>query len=165
MNDEPWWIATYCGATGYRTKYSSVTWGTGYLSSAGSKITISNCDMGWDSARTYYYQALSSSLSTERETYFVKTFQALGQVLHLIEDGAQPAHVRNDFRSHLNFIGFESINPTRWFGNRFENYVKNNSGLVASATPEGLPSFTRLTTFGIQTNILGTIHQIVYLSA
>ena len=149
MSDEPWWIATYCGITGYGTKYSGVTWGTGYLSPApnGTKITISNQEWGWDSARTYYYQALTSSLSTERETYFAKTFQALGQVLHLIEDGAQPAHTRNDFRSHLNFIGFESINPFRWFGSRFENYVKNNSGLVASATPEGLPSFTRLTDF------------------
>src|SRR3989338_1248533 len=36
MSDEPWWIATYCGATGYSTKYSSITWGTGYLSPASS---------------------------------------------------------------------------------------------------------------------------------
>ncbi len=147
MSDEPWWIATYCGATGYATKYSSVTWGTGYLSPNGSKITMSNQEWGWDNARNYYYLALTSTTNTNRETYFAKTFQSVGQVLHLIEDGAQPAHVRNDFRSHLAFIGFESINPTRWFGSRFEHYVKNNSALVTSVTPDQILSFTRLTDF------------------
>ena len=148
MSDEPWWIATYCGATGYSTKYSSVTWGTGYLSpaSSGTKTSISSQEWGWDDTRNYYYLALTSSANTDRETYFSTTFQALGQVLHLIEDGAQPAHVRNDFRSHLTFIGFESMIPTQWFGSQFEHYVKNHPELVTSEGVE-IPSFTRVTDF------------------
>jgi len=145
-------IRTYCNLTGwpYSDRKSSVTWGTGYLSPSpdGSKITMSNQEWSWNNARSYYYLALTSASNNDRETYFAKTFQVLGQVLHLIEDGAQPAHVRNDFISHTYFLKISSINFTKWFGSRFEEYVKTNPGLVTSAQPVS-PTFTnpRLTDF------------------
>lgn len=61
----------------------------------------------WRNARDYYYLALTSereSIPRENERtsphsrnwYFAQMFRALGQVLHLLEDMAVPAHVRND---------------------------------------------------------------------
>lgn len=46
----------------------------------------------WDSARNYYYRALTTGSNTE----WAKTFRSLGQVMHLLADAAAPAHVRND---------------------------------------------------------------------
>lgn len=136
MSDEPWWLDIYC--LSWSPWYSNVTWGTGYLSPApdGAKITISRQQMGWGNARAYYYQALTSSLNTDREIYFAKTFQALGQVMHLIEDMAVPAHTRNDFSAHLYFQGAGLSSPVTWFGNNFEWYVKQNPLLVATISAE-----------------------------
>ncbi len=50
----------------------------------------------WPKAREYYYTALTSSTKDEREEYFVYTFRALGQVMHLLADASVPAHTRND---------------------------------------------------------------------
>ncbi|NLI80359.1 MAG: hypothetical protein GX443_01550 [Deltaproteobacteria bacterium] len=46
----------------------------------------------WVALRTHYYRALT----TGSEADWAKTFQALGQVMHLVADAAVPAHVRND---------------------------------------------------------------------
>jgi len=95
--------------------------------------------MGWDNAKNYYYSALTSTSGENYETYLARTFQALGHVLHLLQDASVPAHVRNDFRSHLEFIGLQSINPISWFGNLFEHYVKNHPGF--EAIQSGIPPF------------------------
>ena len=132
-------IRGWCNLWGwpYSERMSLVTWGTGYMSPApdGIKITIDNQEWGWDNARNFYYLALTSPSSLDRETNFANSFNAMGQVLHLIEDGAQPGHVRNDFTSHLTYTGIELSPPWRWFGSQFEHYVKNHPGLVASAEP------------------------------
>jgi hypothetical protein len=49
-------------------------------------------EYSWQFAKEYYYQALL----TGSEEYYIKTFRALGQVMHLVSDAAVPAHVRND---------------------------------------------------------------------
>ncbi len=46
----------------------------------------------WIAARNNYYKALT----TGSESDWKLTFQALGQVMHLVADAAVPAHVRND---------------------------------------------------------------------
>jgi hypothetical protein len=98
VSDQLSLISGWCNLTGYSTKYSNVTWATGYLSPApkGSKITIDGQEMGWDNAREYYHLALTSQSSNDREEYFGKTFQSIGQVIHLIEDMAVPAHIRRE---------------------------------------------------------------------
>lgn len=53
-------------------------------------------DWSWPRVREYYYQALTSSADVDRQAYFAKTFKGLGHIIHLIQDAAQPAHVRND---------------------------------------------------------------------
>jgi hypothetical protein len=50
----------------------------------------------WHDARDSYDQAWTSAGPEERETAFADTFQALGQVIHLIEDASVPAHSRDD---------------------------------------------------------------------
>jgi hypothetical protein len=102
MSDAPWFINAYCSS--WQPIYSNITWATGYLSPDGSTVTRPRQWMGWGDARDYYYWALTATSGTDRETYFAKTFQALGQVSHLLQDMAVPAHVRNDFTSHLFFI-------------------------------------------------------------
>ncbi len=53
----------------------------------------------WNDAREYYFKALTSPTKTERDENWGKTFRALGQVMHLLQDSANPSHVRAD--THL----------------------------------------------------------------
>ena len=66
-------------------------------------------EYSWQSARTYFHQALL----TGSEDQYAKTFRALGQVMHLVSDAAVPAHVRND--PHIPYI-FDA--------DPYENWVK-----------------------------------------
>ncbi len=151
MSDEPGYISDRCSIDEYKTKYSSITWGTGYESRDGERIHRIGQRMGWDDARNYFHKALIANIQSEREDYIAKTFQALGQVMHLLQDMAVPAHVRNDFESHMEFIEVNGINIRKWFDNRFEIYVRGKTGLVASAgvnKPNFLdPKSVRLTDF------------------
>lgn len=167
MSDEPQYISLWCDATGYATRYSNITWGTGYLSPDGPIISRTNQQMGWDDAKNAYYIALTSIFSENHETYLAKTFQALGQVLHLLQDVSVPAHVRNDFRSHLEFLGITPqtlFKPSSWFGNLFEHYVINHPGFVSilypfSLFPRPLP-IPGLQIIGTRTNSQrGILHQ------
>ncbi|HBP90907.1 MAG TPA: hypothetical protein PKK23_20720 [Nitrospirales bacterium] len=66
---------------------SSINWS---LSSIGDQ------EWSWTDAREYYFKALTSPTKTERDKNWAKTFRALGQVMHLLQDSANPAHVRDD---------------------------------------------------------------------
>ena len=60
----------------------------------------------WNDAREYYSKALTSETKAERDEQWGNTFRALGQIMHLIQDSANPAHVRNDPHLDLSeFIG------------------------------------------------------------
>ncbi len=47
-------------------------------------------------AREFLYKALTLPTKAERDKHFGLTFQTLGQVIHHLQDMAQPQHVRND---------------------------------------------------------------------
>lgn len=49
----------------------------------------------WFDARDYYYKALTSTDKAIRETNFVKTFRAIRQVMHLVQDVSIPARALN----------------------------------------------------------------------
>ena len=53
----------------------------------------------WNDAREYYFKALTSPTKTERDENWGKTFRALGQVMHLLQDSANPSHVRDDLHA------------------------------------------------------------------
>jgi len=59
-------------------------------------ISGSGNKWSWNEARNYFFNALASSSKEERDDNFAKLFRSLGQVVHLIQDMAVPAHVRND---------------------------------------------------------------------
>jgi hypothetical protein len=50
----------------------------------------------WNSARCYFYQALSNPNPQVRERAWANTFRAMGQVMHLVVDAAVPEHARLD---------------------------------------------------------------------
>ena len=53
----------------------------------------------WNDAREYYFKALTSETKAERDENWGKTFRALGQVMHLLQDSANPSHVRDDLHA------------------------------------------------------------------
>ncbi|MBI4654075.1 MAG: hypothetical protein HY752_03680 [Nitrospirae bacterium] len=71
------------------TGQSSVLWAQNPNQNIGGKWS-------WQDARDYYYTALTSTNKDDREKAFAKTFRAVGQQMHLVEDASVPAHVRND---------------------------------------------------------------------
>ena len=50
----------------------------------------------WNDAREYFFKALTSPTKAERDQNWSNTFRALGQVMHLLQDSANPSHVRAD---------------------------------------------------------------------
>ena len=70
---------------------SSIDWSLAGVGSQDGEDSFS-----WNDAREYYFKALTLPTKTERDEYWGKTFRALGQVMHLLQDSANPSHVRND---------------------------------------------------------------------
>lgn len=74
-------------------------------------------------ARKYFYDALTLPVDKQtRDKFWGLTFQSLGQVIHHIQDMAQPQHVRNDMHLDENeFFGFNPLyNPSL-----YEKYTKS----------------------------------------
>ena len=155
VDDIPWYINLYCsvgddGIYGPGNIVSNITWSTGYKLRPISdeqeyqdEIAMTANQWDWESARRYFYfylcghsyDSLNNAVQLDkeqREAYLAKSFRAIGQILHLLEDMAVPAHVRNDF-----FIGHQEtiyqflekeygIIPRGWqipIGNIYEGFV------------------------------------------
>jgi hypothetical protein len=80
----------------------------------------------WFDARDYFYQALTGKDKTIRNEYYGKTFRALGQLTHLVQDLSVPAHVRDD--GH--------VITTSLAGNYqyYEKWVKANANIRSLAS-------------------------------
>ena len=50
----------------------------------------------WKWTRDYFYKGLTKPTEVDRNKALADSFRALGQLIHLIQDTASPAHVRND---------------------------------------------------------------------
>ncbi len=61
----------------------------------------------WDRVRLSRTNALSKATRAERETAFVDLLRGLGQLIHLIQDTASPAHTRND--PHASPYNYEGL--------------------------------------------------------
>jgi hypothetical protein len=59
-------------------------------------------EFSYKDARQYFYDALTQPDKVERDKNWGLTFQTLGQVIHHLQDMAQPQQVCND--AHLNLI-------------------------------------------------------------
>jgi hypothetical protein len=52
-------------------------------------------------ARNFFWRALTAETDAERQKNLAMTFRSVGQVIHLIQDAAQPQHTRNDSHAGL----------------------------------------------------------------
>ena len=111
-------ILFVCGSE----NHSSVLWGQSpALQPAGQRFT-------WQDARQSFFQGLTATSQAQREAYLADTFRALGQLIHLVQDVAVPAHTRND--QHLGFEGFESFveNTRNTNTTLFEQLTNSSTG-------------------------------------
>ncbi len=79
-------------------------------------------DWSWRTIRDFFYKSLTSTTDAERQVYFAQTFRGLGHQMHLVQDAAQPAHVRNDAHP-MDGAGWEE---------GLETWAKNKPSIVNS---------------------------------
>lgn len=107
FTDLTWIEAQRCGPSGQYT--SALEW-------AWDRSLPDAEPYSWTDALDYYYSALTGTTKASRDDNFANTFRALGQVLHLIEDMAVPAHVRNDNHApHYGKDYYECYLTPKWF--------------------------------------------------
>ncbi len=87
-------------------------------------------DQSWPTTRDHYYYALTLKTEGERQAYFAQTFQGLGHQMHLIQDMAVPAHVRNDAHPLDEPVGRNYLNLSGDY--YFETWAKKNSPIINS---------------------------------
>ncbi len=89
--------------------------------------TFDEGDWSWQTIRDYYYLALTSTTDASRQENFAKTFRGLGHQMHIIQDAAQPDHVRNDM--HVE----DSIFKRNQFGSLyFESWAEKQKSFINS---------------------------------
>jgi len=158
LKDELWCIDRWCSGGDYPPEniHSAINWATGYITSEsdGGVKTDTGNEWDWDHAREFFYTYLTGKDNngepiaedkSAREVYLAKSMQALGHTMHLLQDMAVPAHVRDDSKSHLDFMGITSKNklhPSEWLGDRLEHYVKTHSELITGITDEEIPDIS-----------------------
>jgi hypothetical protein len=112
-------------------------------------LPSSNPEWSWPAARNYFYQALTSTVSTtDRNISFGKTFYTLGRIMHLLADAAVPEHARNDshrlgsqFTYQLSALGSDVGNESPWTGSRYEIWVEDNTAIAESAPSSLITTF------------------------
>lgn len=117
LHQQPWEGA---GLNDVFTGDSSLLW----AQSTGSK---SNPNWDWSGVRSSYYNALTLPTKSEREQQFARVFAGLGHIVHLIQDVAQPAHVRND--THF-FEGIGLLNGMESWAERAERDLNVITGFA-----------------------------------
>lgn len=112
-----WANGSYVSAYGREPK-SALLWGLGYESDGDSYQNFEDnkpegettvADWSWKRARNSFYNSLTSIDQSTRENNFADSLRALGQVAHLIQDMAVPAHTRND--AHIFPMSAENAGP------------------------------------------------------
>lgn len=119
------------------TGYSNRDWTLGYdigngnpifACDSGDNFDSSTCnDYSWRKARAEFYQAMTSTTRESRDDNFIKMYESLGRVIHLLEDMGVPAHTRNDLKSHSNYTEFHITDPGFPLGNLYEFYVQRRA--------------------------------------
>lgn len=113
-------------------------WGTGILSGKSAILWSQSAKQtqspggyySWPDARQYFYNALTSSTKSVRDTNFADTFRGLGQLMHLVQDMSVPEHTRDD---------------GHYFGDFYEEYVAKNQSNNLFSTALTNPTFFPMT--------------------
>ena len=127
------------------TGESSVLWSQ----DTGRQQNYPEGDWSWQRIRNYYYLALTSATDSERQENFAKTFRGLGHQMHLIQDGAQPDHVRN------NAHPWDTTGLKRWIG--IEKWANDNPTFIGSLA---LDPKSPQVSFNVAYNDLAPISQL-----
>lgn len=113
---------------------SSVRWGQNPVQASG----FGGGTWSWPVARRGYAGALTAASPAEREDLFAQTFRSLGQLMHLVQDSAVPAHVRNDPHPPvLNSDPYE--NYVGWLREKRQPSFFTMAGNLAGLKREWLP--------------------------
>lgn len=80
-------------------------------------------DQTWQATKGHYYKALTGQKHEDREAEFARTFKGLGHQMHLIQDMAVPAHVRNDAHPEDAKLGRNYLTGDMYF----ETWAKRNN--------------------------------------
>lgn len=83
-------------------------------------------DWSWGKTREHYYEALTAPDDETRQARFACTFKGLGHQMHLVQDMAVPAHVRNDAHP-LDAL----IHKNRYGGLFFESWAEKHPEILA----------------------------------
>jgi hypothetical protein len=101
-------------------------------------------------ARLYQLRALIESTPQAREQQTALLFRALGQVVHLLEDMAQPQHVRNDLHPSCDtFLSGRVIREHSWYEDYIEARVRGrrfrgrptHALVINGYPPPAMPTF------------------------
>ena len=90
-----------------RDPVSPILWGLASGYQDFPQVTDTTGDWSWGKAREYYYMYLTGEgkdangnavtlTQEQREAAFANCFQAVGQIMHLLEDTSVPLHTQND---------------------------------------------------------------------
>lgn len=121
---------------------SNVVWGTRFVSATEPGPATHN-PFDWDGARQAFLGALTLTTPLDRRAALLRASEALGHAMHLVQDLAVPAHVRNDFRSHLTNPQPGTSRPSE---EGFEKYVRTHPDVVDGATPVDIDITRRFVT-------------------
>lgn len=83
------------GFAGFPLSQSSVLWGQNL-----------DQDWSWPKARAHFLAAITAESRASRDEALARTFRALGQLVHLVQDASVPAHTRNDPHVSVSFETF-----------------------------------------------------------
>jgi len=90
---------------------------------SGAQEGASGGDWSWSTIRGYYHDYLTALDRTAKDAAFVKALLGLGHQMHLLQDMAVPAHVRNDAHP-LPFNAIGKPHLEMWAAKR-EDIIKN----------------------------------------
>ena len=114
---------------GHPSFLSSVEWALEVQTELGNPFSYRD-------ARVHFWNALTLRNRSSREVAFGKTFEALGHVVHHIQDMGQPQHTRNDIhcsaelpcRLLIPLLGFQDPYQI----SRYEDYAEAQSARIPS---------------------------------
>jgi len=81
-------------------------------------------EFSWQKVRDEYFNGLTAASEDERNRHLANTFRGIGQLIHLVQDQAQPAHTRND--PNPIFTGLESYVENIRLGTAAEKVLFNS---------------------------------------
>lgn len=115
---------------------SSLLWAQNGTAQAG----YSRGDQSWQKVRQVYYWGLTATTKELREVNLAQTFLGLGHQMHLLQDMAVPAHVRNDAHPLDATISRNPLTGNRYFETWTRDRFSSLNQLINDTPNPALPN-------------------------